>query len=504
MKYTVALILFFLCTSCDILRISPFEVSEWSPGLGYHADPETLSVYVSFSHEPDRESAERYFSFIGNGEIIRGVFQWEGKKMLFLPHTPLEVNKDYSIRITSNARDTTGLSMDREFEGFFTTRADNNRPCIVSFYPAAEGVMDHSIGTCVIRFSDPVSLKYVREAASFSPSIAGAWHLEEGGIVAVFTPLESWPQGRRFELRLSSSLKGINGMEMRNDFNNIFYIGEDRSVPYLVGAWRLTANGEREEIFHEPLGEFIENDGWEKNDKLVLGFSRPVDLLSVNTALSAEGVSAPVLEMQSDDSHTGFASEAVFRFDRTPAYESRFSVRLRSGIKDRSGNEAKDEYVFRIFANGENSKPPSLVGIRLPMSPEDDSDFQLRTYSTDQLFDDFPVQSENYPYNVKTAAWIEFYFDCSAGATIDPFSLMEFFRIETSNNVIQFVPLAVRTNGFSVDDPHPLWEGYQRIEIAGDLTNTANSGLVHFFINRGIRDSSGNTSENQFRISVIK
>jgi hypothetical protein len=483
------------------LRISPFDVTEWSPGTGYHANPAKLSVSVSFSHDPDRESVEKNFSFTGDGEAVRGVFLWLGKKLIFLPYVPLETNKDYCIRISQNAQNKEMLSMDREFEGNFTTRASTERPNIVSFSPAMEGVMDQSRGTVVIGFSCPVSINSLRGNASFSPSMSGTWRLEEVGKLAVFTPAEPWPQGKRFEFRLPASLEGSNGMTTGKDFLSIFYIGDDRTLPYLTGTWRLTAGGKQEEIIREPLGEFVENAGWEKDDRLLLQFSREVDLLSVGTALTAENASSLVLEMTG--SQTGFDSAAVFRFDKQPAYESRFFIRLKKGVKDMPGNESTDEYFFRIFANGENSKPPSLIGIRIPMSPGD-SDLQLHTYSVARLFDDLPIQSEHYPYKTKTTTWIECYFDHAPGAVIDPFSIMENFRVETSNNVLTFIPLVVRNSGFTVTDPHSEWEGYQRLEIAGDLTNTVNAGLVHFLFNKGIRDSAGNSSENQFRISLIK
>jgi hypothetical protein len=537
-KYIIIFSIISVCTSCDILRLSSFEVTKWSPGTGYHADPVTLLVSVSFSHDPDRESVEKNFSFTGDGEAVRGVFQWRGKKLNFLPYAPLETNKDYCVRISQNAQDKKMISMDREFEGSFTTRPGTERPNIVSFTPSMEGVME-SRGTVVISFSCPISLDSLRGNASFTPSMSGTWRLDEAGTLAVFTPAEPWPQGKRFEFRLPTSLEGINGMATGKNFFSIFYIGEDRTLPYLTGVWRLTADGEEEELVSEPLGEFVENAGWEKDDRLLLQFSREVDLLSAGTALTAENASSLVLVPSS--SQTGFDSSVVFRFDKPPAYENRFFVRLKKGVKDMHGNESTDEHLFRIFANGENSKPPSLVGIRIPMSPggfqdippdpdpddpdqdvppdtdpddpdqdvpsdpdPDDPDFRLHAYSVDQLFDDLPVESTYYPYNTKTLTWIECYFDHAPGAVIDLFSIMENFRIETSNNVLTFTPLVIRNSGFTVTDPHPEWEGYQRLEIGGNLTNTVNTGLVHFLFNKGIKDSAGNSSENQFRISLIK
>ncbi|MCL2127316.1 MAG: hypothetical protein FWH38_03595, partial [Treponema sp.] len=421
----------------------------------------------------------------------------------------LEPNRDYTVAVSANAHDTKGLSMDWEFEGCFSTRADYTRPRVVSVLPVHEGVMEDKRGTFAVEFSFPVSLNSLRGGASFSPSMPGAWHLEEGERLAVFTPLEPWPQGKRFELRLSASMAGENGMGLGRDFISVFSTGAQTEAPRLTGAWRITEGGGREELVRESQDAFNENTGWEKGDGLELAFSALVDLLSVKTALVLDGASPLVLEMpESSGGGETYSGEAVFRFERPPAFESRFSIRLKRGVMDIHGNESGDEYLFRIFANGPNSKPPSLAGIRLPMSPDATAggsmNLQLRAYGPEALFADLPVESGGYPYNVKTPSWIEFYFDCAPGASIDPFSLMELFRIETSNNVLLFSPLSVWNDGFTVSDPHPEWEQYRRLEIRGMLTNTTNSGLVHFIVNQGLKDTAGNASEKQYRISLVK
>ena len=182
------LALFVLFMSCDILRVSPFEILQWSPGDGYHADPETLTLSLSFSHDPQRSIVEKYFSLSADGETVRGIFHWEGKTLYFLPLVPLEENRDYSVTVLANAHNTKGLNLDRDFEGRFSTRSDPTRPQVISFLPAMEGIMEESRGQCNIAFSSPVLLNSLRDSVSFSPSMSGAWHLEEGGLLAVFSP----------------------------------------------------------------------------------------------------------------------------------------------------------------------------------------------------------------------------------------------------------------------------------------------------------------------------
>jgi hypothetical protein len=202
----------------------------------------------------------------------------------------------------------------------------------------------------------------------------------------------------------------------------------------------------------------------------------------------------------------GFNTEFIFRFVSVPVYESRFTFRIRPGIKDSFGNESKEEYAFKVFANGKFSKPPVLAALRMPMTPGNADDQNLEFFEASLLFEFISIADgeEKYPSGVSTGTWIELYFITAEGASIDLFSVMELFRIDTSNNVITFSPRHVKQNNFSVSDPQSGWEDFTRIEIAGNLINTTNFGIINFQTAAGLRDSLGNRNENLQRISLIK
>ena len=56
----------FLISSCDILRFTVFEVISWTPGEGYHSEPENIILSLTFSNKPHKASVENYFSLAGN------------------------------------------------------------------------------------------------------------------------------------------------------------------------------------------------------------------------------------------------------------------------------------------------------------------------------------------------------------------------------------------------------------------------------------------------------
>jgi len=503
-KFKLYIFLFIIAcfTSCDILRLSPFEVMSWTPGGGYHSEPEKIAVSLVFSHEPDRASVERNFSLTGNGNRVRGTFLWEGRKLKFTPLTPPEKNTDYVITLSADAHDTEGLSMDEAFNGEFTTRESEVRPALVSFFPSMYADVSDPAMEVKLEFSIPVPVNALYDYVSFSPSMQGLWRLEDGGRLAIFTPAEPWTRNSRYEIRFSTSLTDNNGMNIGSDFFSVFTTGVDREEPRLLYTRRISKDGEFFQLEadrgYSGAAEFpVENNGWEKDDRLSLVFSKPVDSVSVKNYLSAED--APALVMETPP---GYRTEFIFRFDGIPVFESRFTFRVKPGVKDANGNESKDEYIYRIFANGKFSKPPELAGFRMPLTPG--SEKNLACLGTDSFLEKAAISEENFPSGNHVQTWFDLYFSAAEGAEIDLFSLMELFRIETSNNVFSFSPNQIKTSGFSVSEPQTGWEDFIRIEIAGTLTNTTNYGLVYFQIAAGLKDSLGNKNENSQRITFIK
>ena len=498
------LISIFSFNACDLLRFSRFEVISWTPREGYHDAPERISVSIEFSNKPDKGSAERNFSLTGNGNRVRGNFTWHDSKMFFTPATPLEENTDYIINISADTRDENGLSMDSAFIRNFTTRPANVRPSLISCSPSAYSQIDDLNTKVTLEFSIPVPLKTLYDNVSFNPSMAGIWRAENEGKTAVFTPLQSWTNNSRYEIRISVSLTDNNGMNIGNDFLGIFTTGTDCEKSCLLSAWRITKDSEKIQLFpgNAYFGSLIssfENTGWEKDDRLSLVFSKPVDVNSVKNFITIEDGPNIVTETP-----PGFYSEIYYRFENIPAFESRFTIKIKPGIKDISGNETKEEYLFKVFADGKFSKPPALAGIRMPMAPDSDSDMKLKSYGADSLFDIIPISDVNYPSGESVRTWIELYFSAAEGAAVDLFSVMELFRVETSNNVITFSPRHVKTDNFTVTEPKTGWENYQRIEIAGNLINSTFYGIINIQITAGLTDSLGNKNEKLQGISLIK
>jgi hypothetical protein len=487
------LVLFF--SSCDILRDSPFEVTGWTPGEGYHPDPENLTVSVVLSHESDRAKTEDAFSLTRDSGAVKGLFSWEGRRLIFKPLSPLEPNRDYRITLETGAQDIKGISLGNKFQASFTTRPPGERPRVLGVEPGWDRIIPENRGALRIMFSEPVTLNSCVASVSFSPSSGGSWRLEDEGRTACFIPSEAWQTGLRYDLKIAADFSDALGRTLGEEFTSRFSIGPDQEKPCLLRAWVLDG-GERTE-----LSQAVEHGEWESFHRLELEFSEPVDTGSVRSSLAVEPSANLLMETA-----PGLSGSVVFRFTEKPLWGNSFLFRLRSGVKDEAGNESSDEYVYRIRASGPLSKPPVLVGIRLPKAPEETAieAQEPLSFTLEDLFKDLPIKKEYYPYGEPVQVWLELYFDTAPGAGINLLSLMELFRVKATGGALDFSPRSVSDSEFTWTEEQEGWEMYERVEIQGLLTNRVNSGVVTFEVGLGLEDTRGNSSAGAYGISLLK
>ncbi|MFP3089650.1 Ig-like domain-containing protein [Treponema sp. TIM-1] len=504
-----------LLFSCDILRQSPFEVAQWSPGTGYHGTPERIRVSVSFSHDPDTLSVEHSFSLTEDGSSVNGSFGWSGRTLVFTPAVPLELNRDYVITIREDAQDQKGISLDEQFEAPFTTRGMGKRPVVLSVDPQDMGTVLDPWQEIRMEFSEPPRVTSCVNAVSFSPSSGGSWRLEAGGYRAVFAPQEPWVMGTTYRIRVAPDFSSSLGLTLGKEFTTYFTVGNDQTPPRLTAARALDPEGAAVmELVPAGDGPLLgENPRWESAYRLGLEFSEPVDTADLRNRLVVE--KALPLEMETE---SGYADRVVFSFSKKPEYLSSFLIRINAGVKDKAGNESTDPVSFRIRADGPYSKPPALAGIRLPMAPGGLGDettgnplppeqyYQAAAFSVDEPFQDLPILpgTGRYPYTESTPTWIELYFDRAPGAEIDLLSLMNLFRVDATHNALSFFPRSMEAGNFSVPTPPPGWEAYYRINVKGFLINTTDPGVVVFQIASGLQDNLGNRNEKVFRLPLLK
>jgi hypothetical protein len=499
--YCCIFILVFLFYSCDILRDFPFEVEAWTPGEREYVDPEDADISLLFSHDCDRIKTEQAFSFTEDGKSTKGNFVWEAKRLHFKPSFPLEKNKDYGISLGVGAQNKKGLSLERKFEAFFTTKQAGKKPLVISVDPVYGGVITPGSREMVrLLFSEKIILGSCYTNIAFTPSAAGSWFLEDEDMTACFVPLEPWKQGVKYRLTVNEKFEDAAGRALGDEFSSVFTgsLNGDTERPRLIAAHAEDPGKEKIKLIP---GE--EYETWESFTRLVLEFSEPVDTQSVKNCLTLEPISGISME-----SGPGFQEFVIFYFSEPPIWGNKFLFKLGSGIIDAAGNESIEKSSFRIKTGGPLSKPPRLIGIRLPMAPgkTGEAGQEALTFMPEDLFGDLPIEmgDDRYNYSEQVKTWIELYFETAHGTELDLFSVMEHFNVESTNSAIRFSLRTIVNNDFTWADPISEWSNLYRLEIRGFLTNTVDSGIVSFVISPGLEDLNGNRQDKAVRISLLK
>ena len=495
------LVMVFLVLSCDLLRISPYEVETWTPGEGHVLDPAGISVSLLLSHESDRIKTEQAFSLTEDRKTLKGNFSWEGRRLIFLPAAPLETGRDYRISLGTGAQDTKGLSLENKFEASFSTRSGEKSTGIIRTEPEYNGSVNKKRGEFRLFFSEEVNLNSCMDYISFSPSTPGSWRLENDNRTACFIPRDLWQSGELYKVKVEGNFPFASGARLEREYISAFTAGEDGEKPILLKVLALLPGGVEEEISLGIPGDslFGEYSAWESHTRLCLVFSEPVDSTSVRNLLTCEPSRSLVLV-----SPPGMASQVILNFGDYPPWGSSFLFHLGPGVKDQAGNESSADYYFKINTSGRLSKPPLLAGIRLPVTPKYGGDTACYTLNDNFSWLHLVTGNDGYPYDGKAASWIELYFDVAPDTEMDLFSLMDLFRVTATNSSMEFFPRSIKTCGFSLTEPRAGWESFHRVEVQGVLTNSGNSGIVTFSISSGLKDKRGNMSTEEFRISLLK
>ena len=79
--------------------------------------PISIQVSATFTEAMDQASVEDAFSFTVDDQVVSGLFQWDGGKMVFIPEQDLRYNSTYRVRIAGSASSELGAGLDANGNG---------------------------------------------------------------------------------------------------------------------------------------------------------------------------------------------------------------------------------------------------------------------------------------------------------------------------------------------------------------------------------------------------
>ena len=115
--------------------MKPPEVKNFYPEE-HTVDTDIDWVYVEFSQDMDKISAENAFSISENGAVFPGYFSWDARKLVFHPYRPFRKKAFYRFSVSERAEDSFGNSLLKDFSHSFRTGEFTAFPSVLCTDPS--------------------------------------------------------------------------------------------------------------------------------------------------------------------------------------------------------------------------------------------------------------------------------------------------------------------------------------------------------------------------------
>jgi hypothetical protein len=501
MRRSAIILLAVASASCSLfMDLKPLAVVDWSP-RSETLDPAAIaSLWVEFSEEPERTKAESAFSLTEDGAKMQGRYSWSGARLVFDPLVPISKGHDYLLSVESSAETAEGKSLERDFCHGFTTKAERGRPRIVSILPADGAAISDGFAPVVIGFSEAISRESFLSSFSLSPDPGGRITFSSGDSVATFSPLVPWQAGAEYKIAIGDKVRDLSGNYIAESETCVFRMGSERLAPFVARVENLVDGlpGGIVAAAEDPSDADLEiNPGWESGWGVRIEFSEPVEREGIESYFAFE----PGWDFSMD---TSGGARSVFLLLPEGAFEwgELYSLTIKRGIKDPSGNASAADAVYNLRVDGSASRPCSVERVDFRTNPLH-TPASLESYDEGDAFANFPLAVAEYPVGTAVATYLDVFVRCASGAGIDRLSLMSAFSVSTTNGAAIIKAVSVSTSGFA--DPQPdCPAGLIPARIGLSIENTTNSGIVTLRIDKGLADDRGTTAQDVFELPLVK
>ncbi|GMO12395.1 MAG: hypothetical protein Ta2A_22090 [Treponemataceae bacterium] len=352
--------------SCTDLFFPPLEVVRVTHSIENDAfGKENLCVKVIFSNAIDKNALEKAFGVSADGSKLGGTLAINGETVDFTAFADFDSCAKYELRITAEAEDTRGLSMQGDYVQILRQRTDWVAPAIAEinfFYDSARTPPQKEY--LYILFSKPVTKKSLQKAFSVSPSADFLFEFTAAGDMqeVIAYPASPLQKGKRYEITISTELSDMSGNTLNNDFRWTFVYGEDLSqgsyVPLTFQLFLADKNARPVRLLRQNWN----NTNIASNSTLVLQFSRQINLDSLSSFIS---VTPKTTIMVTPDREN--KNKAVIRFPDGLDWQKKYQLTIKEGIQDDYGNTINERVVYELFCSKLSSRPLAVKNAYLEM-----------------------------------------------------------------------------------------------------------------------------------------
>ncbi|TGN19791.1 Ig-like domain-containing protein [Leptospira idonii] len=313
---------------------------------------EDTQVRVMFSEKMNPNYTQSSFSLLREGTSIEGSFLWIDNLLTFTPYRPLTDPGLYTYNISkARAENLNGANLIDDYKASFSYSRDLVKPKISQVLPenGATGVPTNTLIT--VQFTKSMDRLSVLGAISVSPSVelnlANTIVLNDDKTFQ-FVPKYPLNYGTVYQIQIAETAKDKSGNQLSQSSSTVFTVGDDLVAPLLTSVSTTSVtNFLNQEIFLV--------NGVNKNDSILLEFSKPVQPLSV---LNGIRISPSKTFTVSQLSPISFEVKFADKLDAVTIYE----ISIGDAIIDFQNNKLGKTYVYNVKTIGDQTQKIQLRG----------------------------------------------------------------------------------------------------------------------------------------------
>jgi hypothetical protein len=318
------------CIGPEVIdKASPIILSEHPKDGSVNISPFS-PIKVTFNESMNKISTEAAFSI---SPELKGLIHWQNNSIIFEPSNHMLKSTEYTVTISTAAKDTSGNNLDGNSNGIFdgatvdsfsfsfVTR-DRVFPQIISTEPQknAENIR---LGSDIrITFTDPMDHSTTEAAFKSSPKLTGSF--EWIGNTLIFIPVNVLDPEINYNITINASAVDIIGKPLDGDFDDINDGSPEDDYSWTFKTIEGTAPtiqniSPPDNAFEIPL-----------NTTIRVTFSEPMNKSSVEMAFSV----TPVLQ----GSYLWLGETMEFIPTQDLKYNTKYGIKISTMAKDLVGN----------------------------------------------------------------------------------------------------------------------------------------------------------------------
>lgn len=504
MKKIIIIFLFF--SGCAFFHMSPLRIENAAPSAGYQSDPGGIHISITFTSVPDRISVEESFIFRMDDKSQSGQFSWNDSTLVFTPLKAFETGHEYMIHLSTGAEDTWGNSLAEDFYLSFSTKADFDRPEVISCIPADEAEIDNLHQPVIITFSEALDPGSFMSSFMLSPQRDGYFSWTDPWTVQ-YNLLDPYLWNTEYTITIKKDLEDLQGNKMKADYISTFKPVIDETPPVIETVEYVYFDGSADVAAAMPAWD-PENEDLE----ILYDFRRTGRIritLSDDSGLdqgSLEEVCSTVPELPLEFEWTGDYTLEISTDPDEIVWDNLYRLEIAEGVCDEYSNALEEEYTYYFQTDAQASRPPELTEIYL-YSPESSSGagdqwYQLITYESGVDFSNYVTAKDGYfdyfvtvsdpsgSIHISSTFSVFAFHETFTCVTIGPVLSIEIFDENTGID-----PIPAR----AITDNEVMIRAHCNIQ---DYTNLF--GLVEFVVMPGLKDTAGNITTKEFSLTVQK